>query len=435
VADAALSDPFALVGTTLDGQFRVEKVVGEGGFGVVYKGRHLSLEQPIAIKALKVSDADERAIQEQLFAKFKSEAQLLYTLSQASLHIVRSMDFGEVTSPSGIWTPYMILEWLEGRSLAEDLDQRRRRGLRGRTVDEAFALLEGAAEGLSIAHERRVAHRDVKPGNFFIVASQGRETMKVLDFGIAKVLREEGDAGGTKSKFASFTWAYAAPEQVDPRIGETGLATDVYAFALVLTEMLTDRQPIDSRDVVSLVKSATDPTIRPTPRTRGGNVTDAIEVVCRKALAVDPRARHQTMGELWNALQTAYGGRPSAISALPASTSLPTVVAQRPGTMAVPSTQAPQPAPPSFQGYPPTALPASPPRTGQPVMPQQPMGPPMGPGGPMMPYNTTGPFPQPPTQWGPRRPIPTGDNTIIIIVVIVVLSGMFVGSCALLHAC
>jgi hypothetical protein len=62
----------------------------------------------------------------------------------------------------------------------------------------------------------------------------------------------------------------------------------------------------------------------------------------------------------------------------------------------------------------------------------------MGPGGPMMPFNTTGPYPQPqqqPTQWGPRRPIPAGDNTMIIIVVIVVLGGMFVGSCALLHAC
>jgi serine/threonine-protein kinase len=325
----------------------------------------------------------------------------------------------------------MILEWLEGRSLADDLEQRRRRGLRGRSIEEAFAILEGAAEGLSIAHERRVAHRDVKPGNFFIVVQPGRETMKVLDFGIAKVLREEGEAGGTKSKFASFTWAYAAPEQVDPRIGMTNLATDVYSFALVLTELLTDRQPVDSRDVVSLVKSATDPTIRPTPRTRGGNVSDAIEIVCRKALAVEPRARHQTMGELWAALMAARGTKPIAISAAPvaagSSGQLPQAQDQRTSFPQTPQARFAQPA-----GYAPTPMPMSPPPTGQPMMP---LGPP--PGGPMMPYNTTGPFqhPQPQTQWQMRRPVPTGDNTMIVVIVIVVLSVMFVGTCAMVHAC
>ena len=144
MADARIEDPFGLVGTTLDGQYRVDQVVGEGGFGVVYRGWHVSLEQPIAIKALKVL-ADDRAVQDALFAKFKDEAKLLYTLSQASLHIVRSMDFGAVTSPTGLWAPYMVLEWLAGCSLADDLAERRKRGLRGRTLDEALALLEPAS--------------------------------------------------------------------------------------------------------------------------------------------------------------------------------------------------------------------------------------------------------------------------------------------------
>jgi eukaryotic-like serine/threonine-protein kinase len=300
---AKIEDPFGLVGTTLDGQYRVDQVVGEGGYGVVYRGWHLSLEQPIAIKALKVL-ADDRAVQDALFAKFKDEAKLLYTLSQASLNIVRSMDFGATTSPNGLWAPYMVLEWLAGKSLADDLADRRRRGLRGRTLDEAFALLEPAAEGLSIAHHRRVAHRDIKPANFFLLdAVEGESTgrVKVLDFGIAKIVRDN-ELPGTRSPFASFTWLYAAPEQLDPRVGQTGLATDVYGFALLLTELLTDRVPVQGRDVVTILKAATDVTMRPTPKQRGADVPDAVELVCRRALAVDPKARYANIGELWAAL-------------------------------------------------------------------------------------------------------------------------------------
>jgi eukaryotic-like serine/threonine-protein kinase len=301
VSVARLEDPFGLVGTTLDGQYRADQVVGEGGFGVVYRGWHLSLEQPIAIKALKVLSAEDRAVQDALFAKFKDEAKLLYTLSQASLHIVRSMDFGAVTTPTGVWAPYMVLEWLPGCSLADDLAKRRRAGMQGRSLEEALTLLEPAAEGLSIAHQRRVAHRDIKPANFFLLEGNEGPRVKVLDFGIAKIIRD-GEGPGTRSPFSSFTWLYAAPEQLDPRVGSSGLETDVYSFALLLTELLTDRVPNAGGDVVSLLKAATDPTTRPTPRQRGATVPDAIEAACRRALAVDPKARFATIGELWAAL-------------------------------------------------------------------------------------------------------------------------------------
>jgi serine/threonine-protein kinase len=323
VTSTTLEDPFGLAGTTLDGQYRADQVVGEGGYGVVYRGWHASLEQPIAIKALKVMSADDRAVQDALFAKFKDEAKLLYTLSQASLHIVRSMDFGAVTTPTGAWAPYMVLEWLEGRSLAEDLSQRRRRGMQGRSLEEAFALLEPAAEGLGVAHHRRVAHRDIKPANFFLLDQSEGPRVKVLDFGIAKIIRD-GEGPGTRSPFASFTWLYAAPEQLDPRIGQTGLATDVYSFALLLTELLTDRIPTEGRDVVSLLKAATDPTVRPTPRQRGANVPDAVELACRRALAVDPKARYASIGELWAALSAARRPTSPPPVAVPAAGNAPT---------------------------------------------------------------------------------------------------------------
>ncbi|MCA9585692.1 MAG: protein kinase [Myxococcales bacterium] len=308
-----LEDTFGLVGVVLEGQYRVDAVVGEGGFGVVYRGWHLAFEQPIAVKVLKVPVVDDPSVRDGVLRKFKDEARLLYTLSQVSLNVVRSIDFGAAVTPRGVWAPYMVLEWLEGQSLADDLRARRGRGLRGRSVAEALALLETAADGLAVAHERKIAHRDVKPANFFLCAGDPPRT-KVLDFGIAKLMRDE-DAmtPGTRSAFSSFTWLYAAPEQLDPRHGATAAWTDVYSFALVLTEVLTDRPPVEDADVMSIMRVATDVANRPTPRSRGANVPDHIEDACRKALDVDPKARFANVAELWAQLKAEPKRRASTV--------------------------------------------------------------------------------------------------------------------------
>jgi eukaryotic-like serine/threonine-protein kinase len=420
---AQIADPFGLVGTTLEGQYRVDRVIGEGGFGVVYKGWHLSFDQPIAIKALKVM-VEDHEVQEKLLAKFREEATLLYTLSQASLHIVRSIGFGGVHTASGAWAPYMILEWLEGRTFAEDLEDRRSRGLRGRTIEEALALLTPVVEGLSVAHQRRVAHRDLKPANLFLVNGAGAPNVKVLDFGIAKIL-QEGEQNGTKSPFATFTFLYAAPEQLDPRHGSTGLATDVYAFCLVLTELLTDRSPVEGNDVLTIMKVTTDPLVRPTPRTRGAPVTDAVEAVCRRGLAVDPRARYPNIDELWAALKGAATQRLSA----PPMVAAPTTLASPGGGHALPTP-------------PPGSMPAQ--QRPSYAMPHAPSGPYAAPQvqvpAPMVPYTqpsqqrpgppVTGPYPV-------RKILPTAHNnsgTIVLFVVLMVLSGIFVTTCAVFHA-
>jgi eukaryotic-like serine/threonine-protein kinase len=471
---AKIEDPFGLVGTTLDGQYRVDQVVGEGGYGVVYRGWHLSLEQPIAIKALKVL-ADDRAVQDALFAKFRDEAKLLYTLSQASLNIVRSMDFGATTSPNGLWAPYMVLEWLAGKSLADDLSERRHRGLRGRTLDEAFALLEPAAEGLSIAHQRRVAHRDIKPANFFLLEGESGPRVKVLDFGIAKIVRDN-ELPGTRSPFASFTWLYAAPEQLDPRVGQSGLATDVYSFALLLTELLTDRVPVEGRDVVTLLKAATDVNTRPTPKQRGVNVPDGIEMVCRRALAVDPKARFANIGELWAALIAARRSSvPTAmIPATPAGgvMTTPSTTSSMPQkSMSRPSQ--PQSAPPQPSTGPGVFIPsgvllgptlASP--QGPPPHVPPPHGPPPGPPGYAPTYQSAGhgppfgrattvpgsapmmthaqqmspPLMTPPPGAAPypqqRRMVPSSGTSLPVILAVIglVVGLLFVATCGAIHA-
>ena len=313
VARQAFEDTFGLTGQLLDGQYRADGVVGEGGFGVVYRGRHLSLDQPIAIKVLKGLDGGDERINALVLEKFRAEARLLYTLSQSSLHIVRSLNYGAAAMPTGIWAPFMILEWLEGRSLADDIKDRRRAGLRGRSLAETLAILEPVAAGLAVAHGQRVAHRDIKPANVFLLIDPTGPRVKLLDFGIAKIMKD-GESAGSKGTFASFTWLYAAPEQVDPRYGQTGLATDVYAFALLMTELMTDRPPADEGDVLSIMRAATDVHQRPTPRTRGAQLPDAVDQILVKALAVDPLQRYPSIVELWDALSR---GRNAGTSSVP----------------------------------------------------------------------------------------------------------------------
>src|SRR5262249_57614563 len=124
------------------------------------------------------------------------------------------------------------------------------------------------------APPKNIAPREVKPATFFIPKTGDTPpmpTVKVLDFGIAKVMHE-GEASRATG-FVSFTPYYAAPEQLDTRLGQTGLHTDVYSFALVCVEVLTGRPPVDGSELIQLVVEATAPARRPPPRARLPNLT------------------------------------------------------------------------------------------------------------------------------------------------------------------
>jgi serine/threonine protein kinase len=301
----ALVDVFGLVGHLLEGQYRVDAVIGEGGYGVVYKGWHIAFELPIAIKALKMPEVTNAEARIEMHNRFRSEAKLLYTLSQASLSIVRCVHFNTYMTPTRVWVPYLVLEWLNGRPLSAELEERRRHGARGRSLEEALQFLTPVANALVYAHRQRVAHRDVKPANVFLTNDAGP---KLLDFGIAKVMETGATASTaqrTEGGAGAFTPYYAAPEQLDPRLGATGPWTDVYGFALLLVEMLSDKAPMEGSDLVSVVAQATDPGRRPTPRALGVQAPDAVEAAFQKALAVDPRARFADLAAFWDALTTA----------------------------------------------------------------------------------------------------------------------------------
>jgi formylglycine-generating enzyme required for sulfatase activity/serine/threonine protein kinase len=313
------ADPFGWAGATIEGKYRVDEVVGEGGFGIVYRGQHLGFDEPIAVKVLKVPASFKGAEREAFLKTFLAEGKLLHRLSRGTAGIVQALDVGAAIAPSGAWTPYLILEWLRGVTLARDLADRRARGEPTRSIAEAVALLDPAARALAAAHAQGIAHRDIKPENLFLAEVNARPTLKVLDFGIAKVLSEVSNLtqamAETGGSVRSFTPQYGAPEQFHRKFGATGPWTDVFALALVLVEIVSGKLALEGSDTTQLYILSTDPSSRPTLRQSGVAVDDAVEKVIERALAVDPRARYHEASAFWDELVAAVGKDPGAADA------------------------------------------------------------------------------------------------------------------------
>ena len=228
---------------------------------------------------------------------------------------MQARDIGMLDTDSGVRIPFMVLEWLDGATLEAVLADEKARALPLRTVAETVHLLDPASEALALAHRKGVAHRDVKPGNIFVIGdARGEATVKLLDFGIAKVASDAQKMAGTFAKTSgqvtSFTPAYGAPEQFSRSHGSTGPWTDVFALALIVVETLIGREALDGDDFVQLAVSSGNPDRRPTPRTLGASVSDEVEAVLARAVAVKPSDRWQTAGEFWNALRRAMAMAP-----------------------------------------------------------------------------------------------------------------------------
>ncbi|HEY2516584.1 MAG TPA: serine/threonine-protein kinase, partial [Polyangiaceae bacterium] len=311
-----MSDPLQLVGTTVAEKYAIESVVGEGGFAVVYKATHLVWKRPVAIKAFKAMGSFSEKDRERLLGDFVREGALLAELSERSAAICQARDVGTLTTPGGSWTPFMVLEWLDGVSLERALQDEQQVAVPPRSPAQALQLLEPIAEALALAHARGIAHRDVKPGNIFLLGDPRAEgcPVKLLDFGIAKVVQDaQKMAGGfsqTTGQVTSFTPSYGAPEQFSRAQGATGPWTDVFAMALIFGELVAGKEPLVGDDVAQLAFASMDVNRRPTPRTLGVHVSDELEAVLAKALAVPTQDRWATMGEFWNALRGALDMTP-----------------------------------------------------------------------------------------------------------------------------
>lgn len=303
-------DTLKLIGRTIADKYAIEQVVGEGGFATVYRATHVVWKRPVAIKVFKALGEFSERDRQKLLDEFIQESTLLADLSARSAAIVQARDVGTLETTGGEHVPYMVLEWLEGATLEQVLDDEKHAGLSPRTLPDAIGLLDPVAEALALAHRKGIAHRDVKPGNIFVIGDpRGDATVKLLDFGIAKVVSDAQKMAGTFTKTSgqvtSFTPAYGSPEQFSRTHGATGPWTDVFALALILVEAITGREPLSGEDFVQLAVSSGNPDRRPSPRTLGAVVSNEVEAAFLKALAITPADRWQTVGDFWNAVRRA----------------------------------------------------------------------------------------------------------------------------------
>jgi serine/threonine protein kinase len=265
-------------GTVVLGKYRIERVLGRGGMGVVARAHHLRLDQPVAIKYL-LPDVLE---QEMVVPRFLREAQAAVRLK--SEHVSRVYDVGQLDD--GV--PYMVMEYLEGTDLRRYL---REHGpvAAGLAVD----LMLQACEALAEAHAHGIVHRDVKTSNFFLTrSSDGLPMLKVLDFGVSKTLVEP-DQGDTNSQVLMGTPSYMSPEQMQSS-KYVDARTDIWGMGVVLYELLSGRRPFKAESFPQLcILVATEPA----PPLEVA-VPTGLEWVIARCLEKDPMLRFDSMAEL-----------------------------------------------------------------------------------------------------------------------------------------
>jgi eukaryotic-like serine/threonine-protein kinase len=366
------NDPLNISGQLVAEKYRIERLVGEGGFAVVYRAEHTIWKQPVAVKFFSGLSQAPAEYREELLHQFIQEGALLTELSSQSAGIVQARDIGDYTTPAGQWMPYMVLEWLDGLPLDAILQQDHRQGLAW-TEDEVVGFLKRILPILDVAHRRGIAHRDIKPANIFVMGAAARAPdtpCKLLDFGVAKMVSEHAKLNAALAKtgvaITSFTPRYGAPEQFARSYGATGPWTDVYSIALVACEMLTGKVALQGDDLVQFGFSSANPARRPTPRSLGAQVSDQLEAVFEKALAVRPEDRFPNAGEfLESALAAAGQSTPAGFN--PGITSRPHS-APSPSIQLAPTVLVPSETP---TASPPTAKPeALPPEKPEPLPPK-----------------------------------------------------------------
>lgn len=327
------SDGFRLVGTTVAEKYVVEAVADSGGTAIVYRAFHLLWKRAVALKVFRTPAYVDEESRASLLERFVLEGRLLAELSERSSAVLQARDIGTLTTPSGEWVPYMVLEWLEGATLEQVLEREAGAGAPLRDLADAVRLLDPIAEALALAHRRGIVHRDVKPSNLFVVGDPraAAVTIKLLDFGIAKVVADaqDGASYGTTGdrQLSAFTPAYGAPEQFSLALGTTGPWTDVFALALVLLELVTGQAPLHGDTIEELGRAATSPSLRPSLARVGKTRSVDVEAVFARAVSVEPSRRYSSVDLFWSDLKLAL--TPSSL-ALPMARTVDTLAATLP---------------------------------------------------------------------------------------------------------
>lgn len=269
------------------GKYRVERVLGAGGMGMVVAARHIQLGQRVALKfMLKEAMADPSNTE-----RFAREARAAVQLQ--SPHTARVLDVGKLKNGE----PYMVMEYLDGHDLDEVLSQN------GPMQPEmAVGYLLQACEAFAEAHGLGMIHRDIKLKNLFLTkAVDGRALVKVLDFGLAKTIGGIGDVSLTSTSAVFGSPQYMSPEQMRSA-KDVDSRSDIWSIGVCLYELLTGHVPFDAAGIAEICAMVLKDAVEPPSRWAQG-LPPELDAVVVKCLEKDPKNRYQTVAELAYALE------------------------------------------------------------------------------------------------------------------------------------
>jgi eukaryotic-like serine/threonine-protein kinase len=225
----------------LAGRYELEAPLGSGASGEVWRGRDISARKPVAVKLVELGDLEGSALLAETIARFRLEATTLARLRHPN--IVAALEAGRIGNEL-----FLVMELAEGVSLSSMLEQRRANKLGLFPVPSVLKIIEQACAGLSVAHAAGVVHRDIKPSNLMVAA---RLHVKIIDFGIARLLHENSDRLTLPSQ-ALGTLAYISPEQLGG-VDVDGRA-DLYSLGCVMYEVLAGRPPFMAEFPTALLR-------------------------------------------------------------------------------------------------------------------------------------------------------------------------------------
>jgi len=274
-------DPF--VGKVIDGRYEIQQRVGEGGMGVVYKARQMSIDRTIALKMLNQQmQGDQQWVQ-----RFYNEAKACSRLQHPNT--IRMFDFGQ-TQDGRL---FMTMEFLDGLSLRDALAH-------GPLVPQRVVkILIQCCASLAEAHSIGIIHRDIKPDNVFLLNMAGSpDFVKLLDFSVAKLL--EGDRLKTQAGVVFGTPQYMSPEQgrglpLDAR-------SDLYALGVLAFEMLTGNVPFNDDNPMTVIQMHLHGAIPPMP----DSIPYSVQQIVRRAMEKDAARRYQSSGEMMQHCQQVF---------------------------------------------------------------------------------------------------------------------------------
>jgi serine/threonine protein kinase len=274
------SQPAVTPGQIIGGRYLVGTLIGEGGMGLVCAATHLGLESPVAIKLIR-PDLKHDAEFVERFLNEARRAAALRSEHVATVHDVGQLDTGE---------PYLVMERLEGVELETYL--RTTGPLEPRRAAE---LMLEACEGLAAAHAAGIVHRDLKPANLFLARrSDGKEVLKILDFGISKAVTDDAPSSSTSRSLGS-PW-YMSPEQMLDA-SSVDFRADIWSLGVVLFELLTTKPPFDGQSVAEVCVKVLTGRV-PSPAELRPGLDRALEMIVLRCLQRDREQRYATVREL-----------------------------------------------------------------------------------------------------------------------------------------